>query len=134
MIVEYDNALVALVEAAIPGLSVYGNFAPRADLTGDIVARIRFNGFGKQDHRKTVSSITQQWAIDLQADQALADATVAATMDGYLDDLIGALLGAEPANTFDGIKIEQVGAGINEAESAMQFSMNISFNSVIRRT
>lgn len=133
MIVEYDNALQALVGAALPGVPVDGNFDPRADLTDTIRARIRFNGFGKQDHRKTVSSVTQQWAIDLQADQAMADATVAAAMDGYLDDLIGALLGAEPANTFDGIKIEQVGAGINEAESALQYTLTISFNAVIRR-
>lgn len=134
MIVEYDTALQALVAAALPGVPVDGNFDPRADLTDTIRARIRFNGFGKQDHRKTASSITQQWAVDLQADQALADATVASAMDGYLEDLIGALLGAEPANTFDGIKIEGVGAGVNEAESALQFSITFSFNAVIRRT
>lgn len=133
MIVEFDAALSALVEAAIPGLSVYGNFEPRADLTGDILARLRFLGFSRQDHRKTASSITQQWAIDLQADQAMADSTVAATMDGYLDDLIVSLIGAEPAGTFDGIKIEQVGAGINDAESALQYTITISFNAVIRR-
>ena len=134
MIVEYDTALQALVAAALPGVPVDGNFDPRADLTDAIRARIRFNGFSKQDHRKTASTITQQWAVDLQADQALADASVATAMDGYLDDLIGALHGAEPANTFDGIKIDGVGAGLNEAESALQFSLTFSFNAVIRRT
>ena len=134
MIVEFDTALAAIVTAAIPGVPVHGNFSPRADLTADIIARLRFAGFTRQDHRLTQSSVTQSWAIDLQADQALADGTVAATMDGYIDDLIGALLGAQITDTFDGIKIDGIAAGINEAESAMQYTLNISFNAVIRRT
>ena len=133
MIVEYDTALQALVNAALP-IDCVGNFAPRADLSGAIVARLRFLGFSKQSHRATVSSVTHQWAIDLQADAALAGGTQAATMDGYIDTLIGKLLGAEMAGTFDGAQIDGVAAGINEAESAMQYTLTISFNAVIRRT
>jgi hypothetical protein len=134
VIVEHDTALTTLVGTALPGVPVYSAFDPRAGLTAAIIARVRFAGLGKQDHRATVSSVTQQWAVDLMADQALADAATASTMDGYLDDLIGALLGASPAATFDGIKIDALGAGINEAESALQFSVSFSFNAVIRRT
>ena len=134
MIVEYNTALVTLVGTVLPGVTVLGTFDPRTDLTAVIIARVRFAGFSKQDHRATVSSVTQQWAVDLMADQALADAATASTMDDYLDALIGALLGASPAATFDGIKIDALGAGINEAESALQFSVSFSFNAVIRRT
>lgn len=138
MIVEFDTALTTLIETAIPGVPVYGNFEPRADLTGAVIARLRFDGFGKQAHRRTESTIEMRWAIDLQADQALADATLAADMDGYLGTLLGALIGVDltagDLRSFDGIRIEDVGAGINEAESAMQFTLRFSFNAVIRRT
>jgi hypothetical protein len=132
MIIEFNDALVDIIERTI-AVPVYGNFQPRADLTDTIIARVRFTGFTRQDHRPTQSSVTQTWAIDLQADQALADGDVVEEMDGHIDDLIGALLGAQIADTFDGIKIDGIAAGINEAESAMQYTLNISFNALIRR-
>jgi hypothetical protein len=134
MIIEFNDALIDIIETALPGVTVYGNFSPRADLTDQVIARLRFTGFTRQDHRLTQSSVTQSWGIDLQADQARADADVAEDMDGYIDDLIGALLGAQITDTFDGIKIDGIAAGINEAESAMQYTLNISFNAVIRRS
>jgi hypothetical protein len=116
VIVEYDTALQALVNAALP-IDCVGNFAPRADLSGTILARLRFLGFSRQSHKSTVSSVTHQWAIDLQADAALAGGTQAATMDGYIDTLIGKLLGAEMAGTFDGAQIDVWGWG---AENTMR--------------
>ncbi len=133
MIAEFDTALKTLVGDTLPGVPLYGNFEPRANLTSTIIARLRFNGFTKADHRISQSSVSQQWAIDLQADQALADSTVPATMDGYLDDLIGALLGATLTGTFDQIKIDSLAAGINDAESAVQYTIFFSFSAVIRR-
>ncbi len=133
MITEFDTALKTLVEDTLASVTVFGNFEPRSNLTGAIIARLRFLGFAKADHRVSQSSVVQQWAVDLQADQALADSTAPATMDGYLDDLIGALLGEPIEGTFDGVKIDGLAAGINDAEAALQFTISFSFSAVIRR-
>lgn len=136
MIVNYDAALVDLIEATLPGVPVRGVFHPVTNLTDTLEARLEFGGIGKQTHRKTESIALLSWVCHLQADQAKVDAQRLAQLDAHADTLLGTLLGADKtaiAGMFDTVEIDQIAAGYNAAETAVQISIAFSFNAVLRR-